>query len=122
MPDESSNEFSNQTQPSASPHRPATTGDEMVVCALSGQPVRADEAHWAPPLITTTELIRTLVTTALQTPGLLGNILFGEQSDVPYHPDMRDELASRRTTEQLKLLLVLLLLIALIAIPVVWFL
>lgn len=90
----------------------------IVRCALTGQEIPADEAYWAPPLITAWQLIRTVATTLVRSPGNLGHILFEEQEDVAYAQEARDELASRRTAEQLKLLAVLLLIAALIIVPV----
>jgi hypothetical protein len=96
--------------------------DEMVRCALTGKEIPANEAYWAPPLITTWQLIKTIVSNLVRSPGNLGMILFEKQDDVPYAPDARDELASRRTIEQLKLLGVLLVILALIVVPIllVW--
>jgi hypothetical protein len=86
-----------------------------VKCALTGKVLKAEEAYWAPPLITAQELVQAVATTTLQAPGNLGQVLFGEQATVPYDPEMRDELAARRTTEQIKLLLVLVVFFGLLA-------
>lgn len=87
-------------------------------CALTGKPITADEAYWAPPLVTAKQLISTIVMTAVRTPSNLGHVLFDEQPNVPYAPDARQELGSRRSMEQLKLLLFLFLIAALIFAPV----
>jgi hypothetical protein len=87
-------------------------------CALTGKPITAEEAYWAPPLVTARQLISTIATTAVRAPGNLGHILFDEQSNVPYSPDARQELGSRRSMEQLKLLLFLLLIAAVIFAPI----
>lgn len=87
-------------------------------CALTGRVLSADEAYWAPPLITTGELIKTVTTTALRTPSNLGQVLLDEQPNVPYAPEARQELGSRRSVEQLKLLGVLLVIAALIFVPI----
>jgi hypothetical protein len=84
-----------------------------VRCALTGEVISADEAYWAPPLVTVQELIKA-VSANIKSPGNLGNVLFGEQENVPYSPDAREELAARRTTEQLKLLGFLLLILVVI--------
>ncbi len=102
----------------SNPKQPSHEGP--LQCALTGREVSSDEAYWAPPLITTWELISTIFTTLFQTPANLGHVLFAQQDDVPYHPEAREELAARRTTEQLKLLLVLLFIAALIAVPILF--
>jgi hypothetical protein len=103
--------------------RPATDDkqvvDEQLFCALSGKPVSATEAYWAPPLVTVRELIDTVMRTGLRSPGTLGQILFAEQPNVPYAPEAREQLAARRSAEQLKLLVGLLVVIAVIAAPFV---
>src|SRR5262245_52943179 len=93
--------------------------EEQLFCALTGQPLSPTEAYWAPPLVTARELITTIGRTALRAPGTLGHILFAEQPNVPYAPAAREQLAARRSAEQLKLLVGLLLAIALIATPIV---
>jgi hypothetical protein len=92
--------------------------DEQLRCALTGKALRADEAYWAPPLITTRTLVATIVRTALNAPSDLGRVLMEEQTNVPYDPQVRDVLAKRRSAEQLKLLLLLMSLIALIVVPI----
>lgn len=96
---------------------PATNGP--LHCALTGKPVSAEEAYWAPPLVTTGELLSMFVKTLFRAPGNLGAILLAEQTDVPYAPDAKVELARRRSMEQAKLLGVLLLVVALIFVPFV---
>jgi hypothetical protein len=93
--------------------------EEQLYCALTGKPVSAAEAYWAPPLITARDLIGTVLRVGTRAPGTLGQLLFDEQPNVPYAPDARDLLAARRSSEQLKLLVGLLLVIALIAAPIV---
>ncbi|EFO81075.1 hypothetical protein OSCT_1059 [Oscillochloris trichoides DG-6] len=88
-------------------------------CALTGRRLRPDEAYWAPPLITTSELISTIWRTLLTNPNNLSHILMDEPTNVPYAPEARQELARRRSTEQAKLLGVLLLVAALVIIPIV---
>jgi hypothetical protein len=101
----------------------ATTEDRAVVeeqlfCSLSGRPISRDEAYWAPPLITAGQLISTV--TLFTAPANLGPILFDEQANVPYAADMREQLAARRSAEQLKLLVLLLAVVALVAAPLLW--
>ncbi len=106
------------SNPSANQSQASTRVDGELRCALTGKPIKAEEAYWAPPLITARQLVSTIVTTALRTPGNLGHILFDEQPNVPYANDAREQLASRRTTEQIKLLLLLLLVAAVILVPI----
>ncbi|HEX9441955.1 MAG TPA: hypothetical protein VF909_19865 [Roseiflexaceae bacterium] len=91
---------------------------EQLFCALTGVPVSAEEAYWAPPLVTARELVTTIVSNLLRTPGNLGHALFTEQPNVPYTQEAREQLAARRSAEQLKLLVGLLLLVALAAVPI----
>ncbi len=88
-----------------------------VQCALTGKTLRAEDAYWAPPLITARELI-TAVITNLRTPSKLGVILFEEQPNVPYDPEARQQLGARRSIDQMKLLGLLLLIAAIIVIPI----
>jgi len=84
----------------------------------SGVPVSAEEAYWAPPLVTFRQLITAIIQGLTHSPGTLGIILFAEQPNVPYAPAAREQLASKRSAEQIKLLVGLLLVIALIAAPI----
>jgi hypothetical protein len=95
-----------------------TIVQEQLYCALTGAPITAEEAYWAPPLVTARQLVMTIFSNLFRTPGNLGFILFAEQSNVPYAQEARDQLAARRSAEQIKLLVGLLLLIALIAVPI----
>jgi hypothetical protein len=92
--------------------------EEQLFCSLTGRPIRADEAYWAPPLVTARELVVTVISTLVRAPGNLGHVLLAEQPNVPYAQDVRDQLAARRSSEQLKLLLLLLVVLALIATPI----
>lgn len=97
-------------------------GDETVAklhCALTGRLLKPEEAYWAPPLITTRELVTTLFRTLLTTPGDLGRILTSQQPNVAYAPEVRTELARRRSSEQMKLLGLLLLIAGLLIVPMV---
>src|SRR5690349_20135769 len=89
-----------------------------VHCAFTGKTLRAEDAYWAPPIITARELISAVSTNLVRTPSNLGHILFEEQPNVPYYPEARQLLASRRSFEQAKLLGVLLLIAALIVVPI----
>lgn len=96
----------------------ASKAGEQLYCALSGKPLRADEAYWAPPLITARQLVSTTLHTLLHAPATLGTVLMADQPDVPYDPALRDQLAARRSAEQIKLLVGLLGLVALIVVPI----
>lgn len=103
------------------PTMTAPTGvvlEEQLHCALTGKPVSAQEAYWAPPLVTARELVSTVFNTLIHAPATLGALLMAEQPNVPYAPDAREELASRRSSEQLKLLLGMLIIVALIVAPI----
>jgi hypothetical protein len=91
---------------------------EQLYCALTGAPVSAEEAYWAPPLVTFRQLFVAIAHGLVHAPGTLGTILFVEQPNVPYAPAAREQLAARRSAEQLKLLVLLLLVVALIAAPI----
>ncbi|NJK79697.1 MAG: hypothetical protein HC876_01355 [Chloroflexaceae bacterium] len=91
----------------------------MVRCALTDEEIRADEAYWAPPLITVQQLVGTIFSTLLRDPSNLKHVLLAKQDDVAYSPAAREELAARRTAEQLKLLLALLVLLAVI-VGIIW--
>ena len=92
--------------------------EEQLRCALTGKPISAEEAYWAPPLVTARELVSAIWTNLLRSPGNLGHLLMAEQPNVPYDPEARDQLGARRSAEQLKLLVGLLVIIALIAAPI----
>jgi hypothetical protein len=102
----------------SSTSQPVPAPEQQLVCALTGRSITPAEAYWAPPIVTARELVSTIGTTIVRAPGNLGHILFAEQPDVPYAQDVRDQLASRRSAEQLKLLIGLLILAALIAVPI----
>jgi len=91
---------------------------EQLYCALTGVPVSNEEAYWAPPLVTFRQLITAITHGLAHSPGTLGTILFAEQPNVPYAPAAREQLAARRSAEQIKLLVGLLLVVALIAAPI----
>jgi hypothetical protein len=95
-----------------------TVVEEQLFCALTGKPISAEEAYWAPPLVTTRVLVTTIVSTLVRAPSNLGHILLAEQPNVPYSQDAREQLAARRSAEQLKLLLSLLVVVAVIAAPI----
>lgn len=100
--------------------QPATVVDEEIFCALTGKPLKRDEAYWAPPLVTARELVTTIVHALMHAPDTLGQLLLGEQPNVPYAQDARDLLARRRSAEQMKLLAMLLLVAALIVAPILF--
>jgi hypothetical protein len=105
------------------PTRETPTGTKTIVqeqlhCALTGVPISAEEAYWAPPLVTARQLMAAIFGNLFRAPGNLGFVLFAEQPNVPYAQAAREQLAARRSTEQLKLLVLLLLLVALVAAPI----
>jgi hypothetical protein len=108
------------SQPGQPTHgaEPAMVSGELR-CTLTGRLLSPDEAYWAPPVITTRQLVTTVVQTLFTAPSNLGTVLLSDLPNVPYAPEARPQLASRRSAEQLKLLLVLLLLAALLIIPIV---
>lgn len=103
---------------SSSPADPTVVNGELR-CALTGRPLTAEEAYWAPPLITARQLIDTTLRTLFSVPGDLGAMLTVELPNVPFAPEARPELGSRRTAEQLKLLALLMLIAALLIVPIV---
>jgi hypothetical protein len=106
-----------QSQSGHSPESTVVNGE--LRCALTGKPLRADEAYWAPPLITARQLLTTLLRTLFTAPGALGQVLLGELPNVPYAQEAREQLAARRTAEQLKILALLLVVVALLVVPIV---
>lgn len=102
----------------STPSRGPTIVNEQLFCALTGRPISAEAAYWAPPLVTARELVVTVLTTLVRAPSTLGMILFAEQPNVPYAQEAREQLAARRSAEQLKLLGVLLFALVLIATPI----
>ncbi|MEN9939084.1 MAG: hypothetical protein RLZZ387_5663 [Chloroflexota bacterium] len=107
------------TVPGETGEQPAVVSEQLY-CALTKRPISHDEAYWAPPLVTARQLVTAVVTGLVSAPGTLGQVLFDEQPNVPYAPEARDQLAARRSSEQLKLLVLLLLAVAVVALPVVW--
>ena len=112
----------NMSGPMAASAQPEhkTVVEDRLVCALTGKPISAAEAYWAPPLVTARELVATVLNNLLRSPGNLGQVLLAEQPNVPYAQEAREQLASRRSAEQLKLLVGLLVLVALIAAPILF--
>lgn len=66
------------------------------------------------PFITARQLVTTTASTAFRAPAMLGDILFKELDLVPYCAECREEVAGKRTTEQLKFLLTVLLVMAIV--------
>jgi hypothetical protein len=102
------------------PANHAVVIEEQLRCALTGKPISADTAYWAPPLVTASELVSTIVRGVLHSPGTLSQVLLAEQPNVPYDPAVRAQLAARRSSEQVKLLVGLLLAIAVIVVPILF--
>jgi hypothetical protein len=96
-----------------------TPTNEQLYCALTGVPVDAATAYWAPPLVTAGQLVRAVINGLLHSPGTLSHMLFDEMPNVPYAPAVRDRLAARRSSEQVKLLVGMLVSIALVAVPII---
>jgi hypothetical protein len=111
-------DFATVQSASGASQEPTVVSGELR-CALTGRPLRADEAYWAPPLITARQLLATIFRTLFTAPGALGQLLLGELPNVPYAPEAREQLAARRTAEQLKILGLLLVVTALLVVPIV---
>lgn len=83
------------------------------VCTFCRTLLEPEQVHLGPPFITARQLATTTTTTIIRTPALLSDLLFKELDQVPYCSTCRDELAEKRTTEQLKFLVGSLLILAL---------
>lgn len=94
---------------STSSEAPAAT-----MCTSCRKALREEDIRLGQPFITARQLVATTATTAIRAPGLLADLLFKELDQVPYCMECRDELAARRTGEQLKFLLGMLLMMALV--------
>lgn len=92
---------------------PAAT-TSATTCTVCGTSLRDEDIRLGQPFITARQLVTTIVTTALRAPGVLSDLLFKELDQVPYCAECRDELAAKRTGEQLKFLLSVLLVMALV--------
>jgi len=111
-------ELISHSQPLSRDQEPIVVSGELR-CALTGKQLSPDEVYWAPPLITAQQLVATLARALVTTPGALGQVLLGEQPNVPYASEARAKLAASRSAEQLKLVALLLLLAALLIVPIV---
>ena len=80
-------------------------------CTMCGKPICAEHTKMGQPFISAGDLVKA----AISTPSLLMAPPLGE---VAYCPQCREALASRRTAEQLKILLGLLAIIAVIVLIV----
>jgi hypothetical protein len=90
-------------------------------CSRCHTPLCATHVQLGQPFITARQLVTVTATTAVRAPGLLGDLLLKELDKVPYCVSCRDELAQKRTGEQLKFLLSLLLIVGLLfVIPTLW--
>lgn len=83
-------------------------------CTKCGTALCTLHVHQGQPFISARQLVATTASTAVRTPALLGDILFKELDQVPYCAECREDLAARRTTEQLKFLLGMLLIVAVV--------
>lgn len=79
-----------------------------MTCTTCRASLCAEHAHMGQPFISVGQLLTTTASTAVRAPGALGNLLFKELDSVPYCADCRAALASKRTTEQLKMLIMML--------------
>jgi predicted nucleic acid-binding Zn ribbon protein len=92
----------------------ATTTTSATTCTVCGAALRDEDIRLGQPFITARQLVTTIMTTAVRAPGVLSDLLFKELDQVPYCAECRDELAAKRTGEQLKFLLGVLLIMALV--------
>lgn len=95
----------------------------MSACAHCQTSLCADHVVAGQPFITARQLTAVMLRTLVNTPALLGEILFKELDLVEYCAPCRAALAPRRQTEQLKLLagiVVMFVLIAGLATATVW--
>ncbi len=83
-------------------------------CTICTSALCAAHIHMGQPFISARQLVTTTATTALRAPSVLSDLLFRELDTVPYCAGCREELAAKRTTEQLKFLLGILLVLALV--------
>lgn len=88
---------------------PASTACTWCNAALCNEHVQIGQ-----PFITARQLMATTATTAVRAPGLLPDILFKELDQVAYCAGCREELAGKRTSEQLKFLLTILFIMAVV--------
>jgi hypothetical protein len=83
-------------------------------CTKCKSALCAEHVQMGQPFISARQLVTTTATTALRAPGVLSDLLFKELEQVPYCAECREELAARRTTEQLKFLIGMLLVLAVV--------
>lgn len=83
-------------------------------CTVCRTALCATHTHQGQPFISARQLVTATTSTALRTPAMLGDLLFKELELVPYCVECREELAAKRTTEQLKVLLGVLVVLALV--------
>jgi hypothetical protein len=83
-------------------------------CTVCRTALCATHTHQGQPFISARQLVTATTSTALRAPGMLSDMLFKELELVPYCTECREELAAKRTTEQLKVLLGILVILALV--------
>ncbi len=83
-------------------------------CTVCNTALCSTHVHQGQPFISAGQLVATTATTAFRAPAMLGDLLFKEMELVPYCESCREELAGKRTGEQLKFLLGILLIMALV--------
>ncbi len=71
-------------------------------CAICRAGLCADHTITGQPLITASQLITTILRTAIHAPSMLGEILLKELDQVSYCSSCRETVAERRQAEQLK--------------------
>ena len=92
----------------------ACEASAMATCTVCRAALCQEHVQMGQPFISARQLVMTTTTTALRTPGLLSDLLLRELDRVPYCDDCRAELAAKRTSEQLKVLLGILLIMAIV--------
>ncbi len=83
-------------------------------CTVCKSALCATHVQMGQPFISARQLVATTATTALRAPAVLGDLLFRELDQVPYCVSCREDLAAKRTTEQLKFLVGMLLVLAMV--------
>ena len=90
-----------------------------LACSLCQQPLHVVDAKYGHPFITTRQLVSMAIATLIRSPKLFSEVMFTELPPAPYCSECRQQLHSRRQTEQLKLLLGLLLFLIALATAII---
>ena len=83
-------------------------------CTVCKSALCSEHVQQGQPFISARQLVTTTATMAIRAPGVLADLLFKELDLVPYCASCREELAAKRTGEQLKFLIGMLLILALV--------